>query len=245
MVAHYPRRDTAMSMMSSILCFLLVIRHCLSLGSIITRRQLLGYSSSAALSYLPYMDMENVKTKASVYIATTVDGYIAEKDGSVDFLDQYQSSASDGDMGFAEFLNSIDLLIMGRKTFDQVISFGDNLWPYGDRQVWVWSRDPSSVTIPKIRSNKVVGVSGEPRELLKMAQQKGFRHVYVDGGTTIKNFLSQGCIDDLILTRVPLLLGEGIPLFVEMQRISLEHVSTKSYSNGLVQSHYRVKHYGM
>ena len=74
--------------------------------------------------------MENERTKASVYIATTVDGYIAEKDGSVlNFLDQYQSSASDadGDMGFADFLNSIDLLIMGRKTFDQVISFGDNL----------------------------------------------------------------------------------------------------------------------
>ncbi len=187
--------------------------------------------------------MAKVITKVSVYIATTVDGYIAEKDGSVDFLEQYQSSASseDGDMGFADFLDSIDLLIMGRKTFDQVISFGENLWPYGDRQVWVWSRSPSSVEIPKIRSNNVVGVSGEPRELLEMAQQKGFRHVYVDGGTTIKHFLLQGCIDDFILTRVPMLLGEGIPLFSEMQRLSLEHVSTKSYPNGLVQSYYRVK----
>lgn len=187
--------------------------------------------------------MEKVKTKASVYIATTVDGYIAEKDGSVDFLEQYQSSVSDGDgdMGFSDFLNSIDLLIMGRKTFDQVISFGENLWPYGDRQVWVWSRHPSTVHIPKMRSNNVVASSGEPRELLKMTQQNGFRHVYVDGGTTIKHFLSQGCIDNLILTRVPMLLGEGIPLFLEMQRLLLEHVSTKSYSNGLVQSHYRAK----
>ncbi len=114
--------------------------------------------------------------------------------------------------------------------------------PYGDRQVWVWSRHPSLVNIPKIRSDNVVAVSGEPLELLKMAQQKGFRHVYVDGGTTIHKFLAQGCIDDLVLTRVPLLLGEGIPLFLEMQRLSLEHVSTKSYSNGLVQSQYRVKH---
>ena len=79
----------------------------------------------------------DVKMKASVYIATTVDGYIAQKDGSIDFLNQYQSSASDadGDMGFADFLNSVDLLIMGRKTFDQVISFGEDMWPYGNRQV--------------------------------------------------------------------------------------------------------------
>ena len=93
--------------------------------------------------------------KASVYIAiNAVDGYIAEKNGSVDFLNEYQSSSSavDGDMGFADFLDTVDLLIMGRKTFDQVVSFGDDLWPYGDRQVWIWSRNPSSVKIPQIRS---------------------------------------------------------------------------------------------
>jgi len=214
---------------------------CLSLGSI-TRRQLVGYSSAAVSSYLPMM--EHVKTKASVYIATTVDGYIADKDGSVEFLNQYQSSASeaDGDMGFADFLNSIDLLIMGRKTFDQVISFGDDLWPYGDRQVWIWSRNPSVVKIPQIRSSNAVAVSAAPNELMRIAQQKGYRHVYVDGGTTIQQFLQQDCIDDLVLTRVPLLLGEGIPLFLKTPRLSLEHVSTKSYSNGLVQSHYLVKH---
>lgn len=214
---------------------------CLSLGSI-TRRQLVGYSSAAVSSYLP--KMEHVKTKASVYIATTVDGFIADKDGSVEFLNQYQSSASvaDGDMGISEFLNSIDLLIMGRKTFDQVISFGEDLWPYGDRQVWVWSRHPSLVKIPQIRSNNAVAVSTSPQELLRMAQQKGYRHAYIDGGTTIQQFLQQGCIDDLVLTRVPILLGKGIPLFLETPRLSLEHVSTYSYSNGLVQSHYRVKH---
>ena len=212
----------------------------LSLPGSITRRQLVGYSS-AVISYLPKMD---VKMKASVYIVTTVDGYIAEKDGSVDFLNQYQSSASDadGDMGFADFLNSIDLLIMGHKTFDQVISFGEDMWPYGDRQVWIWSRHPSLVDIPRIRAKNVVALSAEPHELLRMAQQKGFRHVYVDGGTTIQQFLKQGCIDELVLTRVPLLLGDDIPLFLETPRLSLEHMSTKSYSNGLVQSHYRVKH---
>ena len=98
------------------------------------------------------------------------------------------------------------------------------------------------VNIPKTRASNVVALSEEPRELLRIAKQKGFLHVYVDGGTTIQQFLEKDCIDELILTRVPLLLGEGITLFSETPRLSLEHVSTKSYTNGLVQSHYRVKH---
>jgi dihydrofolate reductase len=183
------------------------------------------------------------EVKASVFLAISLDGYIADKDGSVEFLNAFQSSASaatDGDMGFSDFLNSIDLLIMGRKTFDQVVSFGDDQWPYGDKQVWIWSKNPSSVHIPQIRSTNTVAVSEAPSELMSLAQQKGYRHAYVDGGTTIQQFLQKDCIDDFILTRVPILLGEGIPLFSGIRRLSLEHLSTKAYSNGLVQSHYRV-----
>lgn len=204
---------------------------------------MLGYSSAAA--FIPVEHTDKKKTmKASVYIAITVDGYIAEKNGSVDFLNEYQSSASaaDGDMGFADFLDTVDLLIMGRKTFDQVVSFGDDLWPYGDRQVWVWSRNPSSVKIPQIRLNNAVALPGEPRNLMNLAKQKGYMHVYVDGGETIQQFLQSDCINDLVLTRVPLLLGEGVPFFSQTNRISLQHLSTRAYSNGLVQSHYRLKH---
>ena len=211
-----------------------------SLGGI-TRRQLFGYSSAAVSYYLP---MKDTKTMTSVYIATSLDGYIATLDGSVDFLDQFQTSASaeDGDMGFSEFMSSVDLLIMGHNTFDKVISFGDDVWPYGDKQVWVWSRHPSLVKIPQIRANNVVALSAAPHELLKMAKQKGYLHAYVDGGSTIQQFLQQDCIDDLILTTAPLLLGEGIPLFKQAPKLSLEYVSTRSFSTGLVQSHYRVKH---
>ena len=95
--------------------------------------------------------------KASVYIAVTLDGYIADVEGSVSFLDEYQSSASkeDGDMGFSEFLSSVDLLVMGRKTWDQVISFGEDVWPYGERQVWIWSRQqPSEIYIPECRAHQ-------------------------------------------------------------------------------------------
>jgi len=183
--------------------------------------------------------------KATVYIALTLDGYIATSDGSVDFLNHYQSSASkeDGDMGFSTFLNSVDLLIMGRKTWDQVISFGEEVWPYGDRKVWIWSREGSEeVHIPVVRRGQAEVVCMGPTEILKKAENEGFGHAYVDGGTTIKEFLRHDCIQEFVLTRVPLLLGSGIPLFASdgKSRLELEHLTTTPYSNGLVQSHYRI-----
>lgn len=93
--------------------------------------------------------------KTSVYIATTLDGFIAAPDGSISFLDEFQQTTSpeDGDMGFSSFLSTVDLLIMGRKTWDKVVSFGEDVWPYGDRAVWVWSRKPESVLIPECRKS--------------------------------------------------------------------------------------------
>lgn len=182
--------------------------------------------------------------KATVYIATTVDGYIAAPDGSVDFLNAYQSSASaeDGDMGFSDFLGSVDLIVMGRKTWDQVVSFGEDVWPYGDRKVWIWSRrDASEVRIPVSRAEQARVVGATPSEILKMAEKEGCSHAYVDGGATIQEFLRRDCIQELILTRVPLLLGSGVPLFSPgANEMPLEHVKTTPYSNGLVQSHYRI-----
>ena len=182
--------------------------------------------------------------KASVFIALTLDGYIAAPDGSVDFLNDYQNSASeeDGDAGFSDFLANVDLLVMGRKTWDSVNKFGDNMWPYGDRHVWIWSRQqPSEVHIPESRRKQAKVISASPADILKLAEGEGYRHAYIDGGTTIQEFLRYGCIGELILTRVPLLLGSGIPLFASNDdKLHLEHLTTKSYSNGLVQSHYRV-----
>eukprot|EP00571_Detonula_confervacea_P001098 CAMPEP_0172314508 /NCGR_PEP_ID=MMETSP1058-20130122/22722_1 /TAXON_ID=83371 /ORGANISM="Detonula confervacea, Strain CCMP 353" /LENGTH=186 /DNA_ID=CAMNT_0013028395 /DNA_START=139 /DNA_END=699 /DNA_ORIENTATION=- len=181
--------------------------------------------------------------KASVFIALTLDGFIAGKDGSVDFLNDYQSSASkeDGDMGFSNFLNSVDLLVFGRKTWDQVISFGVDVWPYGDRKVWIWSRNPSDVHIPECIAKQAKAICASPPDIMKLAGDEGYQHAYIDGGTTIHEFLQHGYIQELILTRVPLLLGSGVPLFSSnTNKLPLEHLVTRSYSNGLVQSHYRV-----
>ena len=140
-------------------------------------------------------------------------------------------------------ISTVDLLIMGRKTWDKVISFGEEVWPYGDRQVWIWSKQhPSEVHIPECRMKQTKVISDIPVDILQSAKEEGYIHVYIDGGMVIQQFLQSGCVDELILTRVPLLLGSGIPLFSPnaTNKLPLEHLKTTSYSNGLVQSHYRV-----
>ena len=144
-----------------------------------------------------------------------------------------------------------------RRTWDTVVEFGEEVWPYGDRNVWVWSRHCDNVVVPMCRRDQTCVYSESPKEMLAMAKKKGYKHVYVDGGTTIQEFQRCDCIDEYILTRVPLVLGDGIPLFgkmmvtdtsgtagkeeEEVQGIEMEHLTTTSFSNGLVQSHYRVQ----
>ena len=184
--------------------------------------------------------------KTSVYIATTLDGFIAAPDGSISFLDEFQQTLypEDGDMGFSSFLTTVDLLIMGRKTWDKVVSFGEDVWPYGNRAVWVWSRKPESVLIPECRKSRCYAVGLTPNQMIEKATEKGFQHIYIDGGRTIQEFQRSGRIDEYILSNMPVLLGAGISLFDNSGTVAiqkLDHVSTKSFSNGIVQSHYKVK----
>jgi dihydrofolate reductase len=180
--------------------------------------------------------------KVSVYIATTLDGFIARKDGSLDWL-----PGSDGevdpelegeDFGYAEFTSTVDVLIMGRNTYELVLSFGE--WPYGDKRVIVISSTLKSLcdTLPsnvELRSCSV-------QELHAEMQQSGAKHLYIDGGKTIQSLLKAELITDLILARVPVLIGEGIPLFGSLnQDILLHHNTTQSFKNGFVQSHYQPK----
>jgi dihydrofolate reductase len=128
---------------------------------------------------------------------------------------------------------------MGRKSFDKVVSFGRELWAYGDTRVIVWSRE--KVDIPEHLHLTVSYTSLCPKELLSQLEQEGHKHAYVDGGMTIQRFLQDGLIDELQLTRVPVLLGAGIPLFSNAGRkLALEHSETKAYSNGMVTTSYRV-----
>jgi dihydrofolate reductase len=175
--------------------------------------------------------------KISVYIATSLDGFIARSDGSLDWLpgaDGEQQGAED--YGFYAFFNSVDTLVMGRNTYEMVLSFGE--WPYADKRVIVLSStlQGKSATTPDTQIR-----SCTPTELAKELISIGADHVYIDGGKTIQGFLRAGLVDEMILTRVPILLGSGLPLFGPLEKdIPLTHLATQSYASGFVQSHYRV-----
>jgi dihydrofolate reductase len=174
--------------------------------------------------------------KISVYIATTVDGFIAREDGDVSWLDEY-NQGSDEDYGFGSFFASVDCLVMGRKTFEKVLSFDE--WGYAGKRVVVLSH--GEVEIPDDLASSVECMSGSPVQIVERLSRRGFEHLYIDGGTTIRGFLAAGLVETLVLTRVPLLLGSGIPLFGDLtEEIPLRHVSTQQYPTGLVQSEYQV-----
>lgn len=184
--------------------------------------------------------------KASVYIATSLDGFIAREDGSLDWLPQSDTDIDstetdvadvDGDMGFQAFMASIDAMVMGRNTFETVLSFGQ--WPYGDTRVIVLSR--RGVEIPDHLTATVETSSSPLHELVEHLSARGFEHLYVDGGSTIQSFLNGGLITQLIITRIPVLIGSGIPLFGPLDNdIHLNHIETVSMPGGLVQSTYQV-----
>ena len=172
--------------------------------------------------------------KTSVFVGTSLDGFIARADGTFDFL-----HASGGDPephGYEEFFATVDALVMGRKTFEIVLAF--EKWLYGPKPVFVLSSRP----LARAPAGAVVErMSGPPGEIVAQLAGRGFDHVYVDGGVTIQRFLEAGLINRLIVSRVPVLIGSGIALFGSLPRdIILKHVSTRVYASGLVQSEYAV-----
>lgn len=175
--------------------------------------------------------------KASVYIAATLDGYIARENGDLDWLPGSDGQAGDEDYGFKEFMDSVDILVMGRHTYEKVLAFGR--WPYGNKPVVVLSSKP--VNIPPNIAGTVEAKSCTPTELVKQLSGRGAKHLYIDGGKTIQSFLKAGLIRQLIITTVPVLIGRGIPLFGPLDKdIKLRHIGTRVFASGLVQSTYRV-----
>ena len=170
--------------------------------------------------------------RTSVFVGTSLDGFIARVDGALDFL----SPGGDEPHGYDEFMATVDALVIGRKTFETVLAF--NAWPYGEKRVFVLSSHPLSPTPPGARVERL---SGEPADIVSQLATRGIGHIYVDGGITIQRFLQAGLIHRLIVTRVPVLIGSGIPLFGALPRdITLTHVATRQYKSGLVQSEYVV-----
>jgi dihydrofolate reductase len=170
--------------------------------------------------------------KASVFVGTSLDGFIARTDGTLDFLPPDGGEPH----GYDEFMATVDAHVIGRKTFETVLGFGG--WAYGKKPVFVLSSRSIAAAPPEA---VVERMSGAPADIVSQLEARGVRHIYVDGGITIHRFLEAGLIHRLILTRVPVLIGTGIPLFGPLQHdISLEHVVTRSYPSGLVQSEYVV-----
>jgi dihydrofolate reductase len=170
--------------------------------------------------------------KASVFVGASVDGFIARANGALDWLPPGGGEPH----GYEEFMASVDALVIGRNTFDTVLTFGE--WPYGPKPVFVLS---SRELAPAPTGALVERMSGAPAEILARLHARGFRHAYVDGGITIQHFLQAGLIQRLVITRVPVLIGAGIPLFGATDRdIGLSHVATRSFPSGLVQSEYAI-----
>jgi dihydrofolate reductase len=168
--------------------------------------------------------------KASVFIATSLDGFIARPDGSFDWL-----PTNPEPHGYDEFIATVDAIVIGRNTFETVLSFGG--WFYGKKQVVVLSSRASELKAPE--GAVCDFMDGTPQEIVDRLSQRGINHIYVDGGVTIQRFLQAGLIQRMIITRIPVLLGSGIPLFGPLPHdVRLEHVSTLSYPSGLVQSEY-------
>jgi dihydrofolate reductase len=173
--------------------------------------------------------------RCSVFIATSLDGYIARPDGALDWLPGADGDTGGEDYGFHRFYASVDTLVVGRKTFEFARALPQ--WPYAGKRVVVLSRRfPAG---PAAVGADALGSSLAPVELLARLAEQGARHAYVDGGRTIQAFLRAGLIQELTITRVPVLLGEGIPLFGPTGRdIRLDHLRTRTYANGFVQSSY-------
>ncbi|HEY6136287.1 MAG TPA: dihydrofolate reductase family protein [Thermoanaerobaculia bacterium] len=169
--------------------------------------------------------------KATVFVGMSVDGFIARRDGRFDFLPDEPEPH-----GYEEFMASVDTIVMGRNTFELVMSFGS--WPYPKtKRVVVLTSRP--VELPA--KQNVVHLSGDPRDIVATLEAMGAKHLYVDGGDTVQRFLRAGQIDRLILTRVPVLIGEGISIFGALPHdVKLRHVGTRTYPSGLVQSEYEV-----
>lgn len=170
--------------------------------------------------------------KLSVFVGTSLDGFIARRNGDYDFL-----PAGGGEPhGYEEFIASVDTILIGRNTFEVVLKLPS--WPYGDKRVVVLSHRP--LDVPRAKG-RVEQMSGEPADIVARLKATGAQHVYVDGGVTIQEFLRAGQIQHLTITRVPVLIGDGIPLFGSVPRdMKLRHVGTREYRSGLVTSEYQV-----
>ncbi|QDU32552.1 Dihydrofolate reductase [Poriferisphaera corsica] len=183
--------------------------------------------------------------KTTAYIATSIDNYIADAKHGVDFLSttnpDITEQPSDPDIyGFHKFINSIDALVMGRKTLDVITPLIDQ-WPYGEKPVIILTSHSDYEIAPKLPKTVETLCGLEPNQIIDTLAQRGFHHLYIDGGITISRFLQANLLSEIIITRIPIILGSGIPLFSSLsQHYSLTHKHTESFNTGITQSTYQI-----
>jgi len=170
-----------------------------------------------------------------IYIATSLDGYIATKDGGIEWLTEIPNP-NNSDYGFNDFIQKIDAIVMGRNTFEKVLSYGQ--WPY-TKKVFVLSSRLKKV--PEGLADKVEIIAGDVRSVTDDLNKRGYFNLYIDGGKVVQGFLREGLIDEMIVTRIPILLGSGIPLFGKLEKpIRFDEVETEILDDLLVKSHYKI-----
>jgi dihydrofolate reductase len=175
------------------------------------------------------------ETKNSVYIGTSIDGYIADKNGGIDWLHAIPNPENI-DMGYTAFMQQIDALVMGRNTFETILGF-DIDWPY-KKPVFVLSN--SLKTIPEKCTGRAYVVNGSLLDVLSEIHGRGFNRLYIDGGRTIQSFLAEDLIDEMIITYIPILLGGGIPLFGQFQhQLKFECTHSEIFLDKIVQNHFK------
>jgi dihydrofolate reductase len=171
--------------------------------------------------------------KASVYIATSLDGFIARRNGDIDWL---SGGEGGGDYGYAEFISTVDLIVMGRNTYEKVLTFGG--WPYEKKVIVLTGRD---LAIPQKLSGKVEPHNLSPSNLIHKLELQDVKHIYLDGGVTIQRFLREGLVHEMTITTIPVLIGDGLALFGSLHKdVRLELLDSRSFQNGFVQNKYRV-----
>ncbi|HWL88891.1 MAG TPA: dihydrofolate reductase family protein [Polyangiaceae bacterium] len=172
-----------------------------------------------------------MRARCSVYVATSLDGFIARSDGRIDWLSIVEKRGED--YGYGRFFGSIDTLVVGRKTYELALGFAD--WPYAGKRCMVMTRAKLAA-----RHGETF-FEGEPAALVDRLAREGSKHIYVDGGAVIQQFVAAGLVSDVTISMIPILLGEGIPLFGKIGRdVRLDLVESRAFDSGLVQLAYRI-----
>jgi dihydrofolate reductase len=184
------------------------------------------------------MDKDRAQSECAVFVGVSLDGYIARPNGDLDWL-MGEGGGDSAEYGYNEFIADIDAIVMGRKTFEKVLTL--DKWYYGSKRLAVLSHQPLDLAVARARGGVVEQMAGSPPEIAAKLAASGASRLYVDGGITIQEFLRAGLIHRLIISRLPVLIGEGIPLFGSLPHdICLSHIATRTFPGGMVQSEYHV-----